>query len=169
MLKLQLLSTLQVAQSQHGLRHEDYQRYRYHCTRKIYRLRTKIKLHHGKGTRFERKPLDDPRLFEKHCFNPPPQEIKGQEEASIDLERALDFLLMLVYEVERYWAYGMECKLRATDVARRKFHAFKKFKRASQMAQGLEQLVTSPLVLPRMDARSVLEVQVSLKVLLESE
>ena len=71
-------------QSQNGLRHSDYHRYRRFCTRKLHRLRSSLKIPNGRHR------------FKKAVF---PE--------TIDSVR---FLQILVLQAERAWAHGITLK-----------------------------------------------------------
>ena len=71
-------------QSQNGLRHGDYHRYRHFCTRKLHRLRSSLKIPNGRH-RFKKVPLPD----------------------TIHSQR---FIELLVIQAERAWAHGLTLK-----------------------------------------------------------
>ncbi|KAJ2931133.1 hypothetical protein H1R20_g5901, partial [Candolleomyces eurysporus] len=78
---------LQVAnehRNAYGLRYNDYQRYRKHCANRTHRLRSSLKITHGKGRNFQKLPtLTTENLKEGH-------------------------LQLLLFETERAWAYAQE-------------------------------------------------------------
>lgn len=83
-----MLRIIKEAQQQHGLRHEDYQRYRGYCTRRVRRLRKVLKL-----------PQGDKRHFKKRDVS-----IACMQGRKSD-ERYLQIPLMLS---ERCWSYAMQ-------------------------------------------------------------
>jgi signal recognition particle subunit SRP68 len=48
--QLNILSVTKNAQSQNGLKHGDYKRYRHYCTKRLKRIRKGIKFTHGKNS-----------------------------------------------------------------------------------------------------------------------
>ena len=120
---MDLLSSIRAAQNQYGLRYDDFARYRRHCTKKIYRLRTLLDFHHGKGTHFEKRSMDGGAV-------------------GFTTTTTLDFLWLLVYETERAYAFAMEAKAQSVMEPRKKFIVHKKLKRAAQYARLLEELST---------------------------
>ncbi|EDQ84729.1 uncharacterized protein MONBRDRAFT_39183 [Monosiga brevicollis MX1] len=103
-------------QRQHGLRHNDFQRYRRFCTRRIHRLRHTIKLTHGKRT-----------------FQPAPITA-----ANLTSEAHLEILLL---EIERAWAYALEDKQDAKDTPRKRMHARTRLGKAVKHAEALKALL----------------------------
>ncbi|KAJ3038273.1 signal recognition particle subunit srp68 [Rhizophlyctis rosea] len=112
---LDVLSLTNEKRNEHGLRHQDYQRYRQYCAKKIHRVRKNVGLTQGKK-KYEKKELT-------------------AEVASSD--RHLEVLL---FETERAWAYAMELKRDSTAEPRKKHHLIKRLKRAAQTATKLEGL-----------------------------
>ncbi|KAF8577853.1 hypothetical protein K439DRAFT_1654959 [Ramaria rubella] len=87
------LQIINEERSTHGLRYGDYTRYRKHCAHKTHRLRSSLKMTHGKGREFKKLPEIVP-------------------------ERAKDgHLQLLLFETERAWAHAQE--LSAPQDARR--------------------------------------------------
>ncbi|KAF5314115.1 hypothetical protein D9611_006920 [Ephemerocybe angulata] len=68
----------------YGLRYNDFQRYRKHCANRTHRIRSTLKMTHGKGRNFQKLPtLTTDNLKEGH-------------------------LQLLLFETERAWAYAQE-------------------------------------------------------------
>jgi signal recognition particle subunit SRP68 len=146
-LSLSVLKILKKDHNEHGLRHDDFTRYRKHCVRKITKLRKLLNFHHGKGRKFELQPLDQQQAMVW-------QDAKANENASEVEEgvapgelcmtpNAEKFLLMVLTEAERMWAYGMEQKqLLEQDTTKLKV-VKRKLKRARQFASTLLTLVKS--------------------------
>lgn len=145
MTSLDLLAAVRSAQNQYGLRYDDYARYRKHCTKKIYRLRTALEARQGSGNRFEKKPLEETAL--------------EMLTAEGNNKNPLDFLWLILYETERVYAFAMEAKAQSVMTPRKKFLVQKKLKRASQFARILERVCANGKVKSLLDGRSVLEVQ----------
>lgn len=107
-------------QQQHGLRHEDYQRYRGYCSRRVGRLRKVLKLPQGDRRHFKKR-----NVTETHINN-----------AQSD-ERLLHLPLILA---ERSWAYAMQLRLESNTEVRKKFHMIRKLRKACGYALQLEEL-----------------------------
>lgn len=108
-----VLRLIKESQQQHGLRHEDYQRYRSYCSRRVKRLRktlhvaqgmlnTKKKYLRKKNKRKIYFIVGDRRHFKKKDITPTFLESK-----QIDI-RYLHIPLMMA---ERAWAYAMQVLL----------------------------------------------------------
>eukprot|EP00898_Chlorokybus_atmophyticus_P006587 jgi/Chlat1/692/Chrsp104S00017 len=129
-LSLFVLRTIKSMQSQHGLRHGDYLRYRQYCTRKLRRLYKSLKFLHGRGK------------YQKKTLKP----------ADVTDVRHLHILLM---NAERGWAYGMELKqLAGGPTPQQRWHLVKRFAKGARWA---EQLAT--MCAAKADSRSVLEAE----------
>lgn len=74
------------AQSQNGLKHGDFFRYRKYCAKKIKKFRATLKFSYGKGKKFQFKDIT-----ETH-----PNDAK--------------ILHVLLFEIEYYWAYAMDLR-----------------------------------------------------------
>lgn len=85
---LDILSIIKNAQSQNGLKHGDYKRYRHYCTERLKRLRKGVKFTHGRG-KFVKKNLTLENINE---FKDP------------------RILQVPLYNAERCWAYAMSLK-----------------------------------------------------------
>ncbi|PCH33112.1 hypothetical protein WOLCODRAFT_134932 [Wolfiporia cocos MD-104 SS10] len=86
---------LQLANEQrnaYGLRYNDYERYRKHCINRTHRLRSSLKMTHGKGREFKKLPILKP------------ENIKD------------GYLQLLLFEAERAWVYSQELVSQATQV-----------------------------------------------------
>ncbi|CAH1725702.1 signal recognition particle subunit SRP68 [Aphis gossypii] len=128
---IEILKIIKEAQQQHGLRHNDYQRYRGYCTRRIRRLRKVMHLQQG-----------DRRHFRK----------KNVTETNLTDERAVYIPLMLA---ERAWSYAMQLRVEANTEPRKKFHLVSRLRKASSYAIQLQKLCESE----KFDARTQLETQ----------
>lgn len=118
----------------HGLRHQDYARYRQYASRKVHRLRVTCQNQQGHKRKFEKKPLQ-------------PSDIQS-----------ISHIHLLLFSVERYWAYAMELKLESSTAAaaandaesnnthnpaRKHQHAMKKLRRAAQAASHFESVLSA--------------------------
>jgi hypothetical protein len=136
-----VLQAIKNAQQKHGLRHQNYQRYRTYCSDKIKRVRTCLKFtHHHKCT---------PK------YKNPKFQLRPVTEDVIDNAR---FFEILIFEVERAWAYAMQLKYESNDdeLSRKKFHKMNKLRRALEHAVHLEQIAKNH---PRVDSTTKLEIQ----------
>ncbi|KAJ3039349.1 signal recognition particle subunit srp68, partial [Rhizophlyctis rosea] len=103
------------SRNEHGLRHQDYQRYRQYCAKKIHRVRKTVGLTQGKK-KYERK------------------------DVTAEIAKTDRHLQVLLYETERSWAYAMELQKESSSEPRKKHHMIKRLKRAAQTATQLEGL-----------------------------
>jgi signal recognition particle subunit SRP68 len=108
------------AQSQNGLKHGDYKRYRHYCNRRLKRIRKALKFTYGRG-KFVNKPLTETNITE------------------LKDGRALQIPL---YNAERAWAYAMslrqELSSNKTANPRMRLQIKRKFLRALQWAKLLK-------------------------------
>ncbi|KAI8909475.1 hypothetical protein DFJ77DRAFT_124444 [Powellomyces hirtus] len=116
-LSLNVLALTSETRNMHGLRHQDYQRYRQFCTSKVQHLR-KVTSHTQSAPR---------RKFEK-------KEVTSESASS---EKHLQILLFMA---ERNWAYSMELRQEVRDEPRKRPHLVKRLKRAVQTAQQLQKV-----------------------------
>ncbi|MEW5308128.1 MAG: hypothetical protein WDW38_000108 [Sanguina aurantia] len=82
---LSLLQTIRTAQSQNGLKHGDYSRYRRHCRSRLQALYKLLKMQHGR-TKYQKRKMDV-------------HSITNQQH-----------LLVPLFSAERAWGYAMEIK-----------------------------------------------------------
>lgn len=149
-ISLKLLAFIKHAQSENGMRHDDFGRYRGFVTRRIQKLRKQLRFHHGKGKRYEGKSLETRALL----FDDASQDLKPTAEP---------FLHMVVLESERAWAFAMEAKATMHEVHRRKYTVINKLKRALDFVGILERLCSQQPA--PVDTASLLEIQAHLKFL----
>lgn len=128
---LEILKVIKDAQQQHGLRHEDYQRYRGYCTRRIERLRKTLHLPQGDKRHFKKRDVTEQHLKD---------------------EKFLHIPLMLA---ERAWAYAMQLRQEANTEPRKKFHLVSRLRKAASYAIQLQTLCEVEVC----DARTKLEAQ----------
>ncbi|KAL3088314.1 hypothetical protein niasHT_023874 [Heterodera trifolii] len=128
---LRILEIVKNAQQKHGLRHENYQRYRGYCSRRIERIRKSLKFMHS----YKCAPKRTAKFIARNV--------------SAELIGDLRFLQIAVFEVERNWAYAMQMKFEMIDLplSRKKFHMRQKLRRAVKSAHFLHSLIDdNPLV-----------------------
>ncbi|KAF6032509.1 Srp68 [Bugula neritina] len=128
-----VLSVIKESQLQHGLRHEDYQRYRSYCSRRLRRIRKCVNLVQGVRQRFVQKRLAADQVTDVRCLYIP------------------------LVEAERCWSYAMQLKREAIEQEdpRKRYHMLNKLRKAEQYALELSTLCEQVPV----DARTKLEVQ----------
>ncbi|KND05197.1 uncharacterized protein SPPG_00857 [Spizellomyces punctatus DAOM BR117] len=131
-LYLNVLALTNEARNMHGLRHQDYQRYRQFCANKVQRLRKGCNLvQAGAKRRFEKKPVTA-------------EVVTGEKH-----------LQLLLFEAERGWAYAMELKAEVRDEPRKRFHQVKRLKKAVEAAKRLHDICQNC----QADNRTLLDVQ----------
>jgi len=136
---LNILETIKVAQNQHGVRHDDYLRYRQYCARRLRRLRVGLGFLHGK------------KEFKKKTIEP--------KHVTSDVR----YLHLLLMNAERSWSYAMMLK-RASETEvdesnetlhpRYKFHWMRKLAKAVKWSTELK-----TLCLERADLRTQIEAE----------
>jgi signal recognition particle subunit SRP68 len=115
-LTFDILSYLKVTQVNNGLRHSDYDRYRQYSSRRIRRLRLALKFTHP-SKQFKPRPVQ-------------PEDVSN-----------INFLILVLTESERAWAYSMQLKGELDqDNSRKRFHLLKRLKRAVDHAKHLNEL-----------------------------
>lgn len=128
---IRVLQHVQTSQAQHGIRHNDYHRYRQYCARRLRRLHVKTKFLHGR-TRHQKKKLEPTIMTD---------------------ERHLHIPLM---NAERAWAYSQALKNANADKpkASTRAHAAARLAKAVVWAQEL-----CRLALETADAATVVEAE----------
>ncbi|CDJ43069.1 signal recognition particle, putative [Eimeria tenella] len=126
-LALEITQTAHLLGEQNGLRHQDFCRYRKYLSRKLGRLRQQLDAKNGRH-RYTPKPLPD----------------------NIQDER---YLLLLLVQAERAWAYGMQLKSdnanSVTPNAKLRAHSIRRFAKAVSYAHQLEALCKGPRGAPK--------------------
>lgn len=130
-LSLEILQIIKESQQQHGLRHQDYQRYRGYCSRRLRRLRKTLGFKMGNRHKFTGKKVTAELLSDNR------------------------YLLLVLMDAERAWSYAMQLKQEANTEPRKRFHLFSRLKKAVKHGEELERLCESN----RVDAKTKLEAQ----------
>ncbi|KAI0063148.1 hypothetical protein BV25DRAFT_450798 [Artomyces pyxidatus] len=144
--KVQLsFRALQLANEQrslYGLRYNDHNRYRKHCANRTHRIRSSLKITHGKG-----------REFKKH--------------APIPLDKIQDgHLQLLLFEAERAWSYSQELLTLASQPANEdkasalRHNATGRFRRAVHWSTQLLSQCQTLYSSSRLGAQALLEITV---------
>jgi signal recognition particle subunit SRP68 len=111
-----VFETIKAAQAQHGLRHEDYLRYRQYCSRRLHRVRKLLKFSHGR------------KVFKK----------RNLQAKNVSDYRYLTIPLLCA---ERAWAYAMQLKQELSeDEPRKRFHLLRRLKKAADHAKHVRSL-----------------------------
>ncbi|KZT68786.1 hypothetical protein DAEQUDRAFT_751133 [Daedalea quercina L-15889] len=92
-LSFQALLLANEQRNAYGLRYNDYERYRKHCGNRTHRLRSSLKMTHGKGREFKKLP---------------PLKLDAIRDGNLQL---------LFFEAERAWAYSQELNFQASQTA----------------------------------------------------
>lgn len=131
---VEILSIIKEAQSQHGLRHSHYQRYREYCSRRLKRLRKVLNFKMG-----DKKRVTPKKITEANFTDP-------------------RFVMMLVMSCERAWAMAMDLKQddQTTPNPRKRHHMIERLRKARKIANELEDLCNNS---ERCNARTKLESQ----------
>nr|CAG4648606.1 EOG090X04NF [Polyphemus pediculus] len=128
---LPLLKLIKEAQQQHGLRHQDYQRYRTYCSSRLQRIRKVLNFVQGDKKQFKKK------------------------EVTMDNLKDEKFLYLPLIQAERAWSYAMQLKQESNTDFRKRFHLIARLRKAVAHSLHLEYICQSPLC----DARTKLEAQ----------
>jgi len=121
LISLKIHQKIKLTQSQNGLRHNDYHRYRQYCSRRLRRIRRAIKFTHGKGRAFMKR------------------EIKA------DIVKNFHYILIPLLNAERAWAFAMQLKQECSDnfSSRVSAHSRRKLAKAALWAAKLEEVCTA--------------------------
>ncbi|ORX82519.1 hypothetical protein BCR32DRAFT_231918 [Anaeromyces robustus] len=130
-LSMNVLEIINEERNMHGLRHQDYQRYRRYCTKKIHNLRKFLKLTQGKK-RYQKK------------------------EITVDIINNIKHLYVFLFSTERAWSYAMQLKSESIDEPRKHYHLMKRLRKAAFYANQLEDVCKN---YEKIDEKTLLEVQ----------
>ncbi|KAJ7771957.1 hypothetical protein DFH07DRAFT_953249 [Mycena maculata] len=126
----------------YGLRYNDFARYRKHCANRTHRLRSTLKMTHGKGREFKKLPPLTPEIVKD------------------------GHLQLLLLEAERAWAYSQELTslalLPANDdkASTLRHSATGRFRRAVSWSTQLLSLCQSLFAVSRLSAEHLLQVTI---------
>lgn len=126
---------IQDVQSKHGMRQDEYSRYRHFCTRKLRRCRTNTGEVRRRKVKWGKK-------------------AKYTAPTGLPLDKQM---LVALFAVERSWAYAMELRKEAMTESRKVYQCRKKWKRACIDAQNLVKLLKEN----SFDEESILEAKVN--------
>ncbi|KAF7340175.1 Signal recognition particle subunit SRP68 [Mycena venus] len=140
-----VFKALQIANEQrnaYGLRYNDFARYRKHCANRTHRLRSTLKMTHGKGREFKKLPPLTPEIVKD------------------------GHLQLLLLEAERAWAYSQELSslallpANADQASTLRHSATGRFRRAVNWSTQLLSLCQSLYASSRLSAENLLQVTV---------
>ncbi|KAJ7480054.1 hypothetical protein B0H11DRAFT_2026354 [Mycena galericulata] len=140
-----VFKALQLANEQrnaYGLRYNDFARYRKHCANRTHRLRSSLKMTHGKGREFKKLPPLTPEIVKD------------------------GHLQLLLLEAERAWAYSQELSSLALLPANEekastlRHSATGRFRRAVNWSTQLLSLCQSLFTASRLSAEHLLQVSI---------
>lgn len=134
---LPVLELIKDLQSQHGLKYENYRRYRSYCSRKLHRLRRSLNVHQGIA----------PSAKARHQRGRKLMDISNQmviDAGEKNQEYAERMLIIPLCLAERAWSYAMQLKQEISDQPRRRFHLIRRLKKAMEHAQRFEKLCHDP-------------------------
>lgn len=129
-LRRAVLAVVKTSQSEHGLRHGDYERYRVYCSNRMRRLRKSIGFVHGARSKFAKRVLRP-----ADCVDP-------------------RHLLLPLMNAERAWAFAMHLKRACAGEARPRHHMLARLAKAARWANELQSLCAE-----RGDQRTSLEAE----------
>uniref|UniRef100_A0AC35TXY2 Signal recognition particle subunit SRP68 n=1 Tax=Rhabditophanes sp. KR3021 TaxID=114890 RepID=A0AC35TXY2_9BILA len=144
-----ILKNVKTAQQKHGLRHDNFERYRVYCGERVRRIRKKLNFTNGYKS---------------------VKKIKSKwipKDVTLEKVDKLDWLELVMFEVERDWAYanaikhdistsGAKSDGLDSKMPRKKHHMKRKLKNAVYHGESLDKLVRNS---DRCDAVTKLEVQ----------
>ncbi|KAH9060825.1 hypothetical protein EDB87DRAFT_1674605 [Lactarius vividus] len=146
-LSFRALELVNEQRSRYGLRYHDHQRYRKHCSNRTHRLRSTLKITHGRGREFKKPP-------------PIPQDkIEGGH------------LQLLLFQAERAWSYAQELltlaalPANASKAATLRHNATGRFRRAVHWATQLLSQCQALYDAGRLGAEHILEMTAYMLVL----
>mmetsp|Transcript_21376 Transcript_21376/g.24842 ORF Transcript_21376/g.24842 Transcript_21376/m.24842 type:complete len:635 (-) Transcript_21376:177-2081(-) len=117
--RIDILQTVKNSQSQNGLKHSDYNRYRRYCAKRLKRIRKSMKFTYGKG-KFLKKPISLETV----------QEIKDPR-----------ILHVVLYNAERNWAYAQSLKQEFSNTGSKNTRLLQHVKRKLLKAQHWSKLL----------------------------
>lgn len=132
---LEILLLTHDLHQKHGLRHNDFQRYRGYCSRRIARVRKALKFVQGDRKRYTKKVVTADILKDEGKF-----------------------LQIPMMTAERAWAYAMQLKFEMNTEPRKKYHMLNRLRKAEKESAKLEALVMEAG--EKCTARAKLETQV---------
>lgn len=140
-----VLQLIKEAQSQHGLKHGDFHRYRGYCARRLRRIRKSLGYSQSSGAR-HRSTFVKKKVTSDLVANA----VKSKKDP-------IRYLYIPLMDAERCWAYAMDLKQEANTEPRKRFHLIRKLRKAVVHTQELEELTNDEV--NACDAKTKLETQ----------
>lgn len=130
-LALPVVQLIKTAQSQYGLKHGDYGRYRQYCARRLRKLYTSLKMTHGRN-KFQKRKVEMHHVTESRYLHIP------------------------LFNAERAWAQAMELKKMVEEKMelKQRHHMVRRLAKAALWASQLARLASS-----KCDTRSRIEAE----------
>lgn len=145
-----ILESIKEIQSQHGLKYDNYQRYRTYCSRRLHRIRKSLNVYQGIPSSAKARHLRGRKLYE--VTNQMVAELHAK-----NIRLGESMLLIPLVLAERAWAYAMQLKQEFEAQPRKRYHLRRRLARAVKHAQRFEALCNDqPSVC---DERTKLEAQ----------
>lgn len=133
LIDIPILESIKDLQTQHGVKYENYQRYRSYCSRRLHRLRRSLNVHQGVASSAKARHQRGRKLMDV-------SNAMVLEAGEKDPEYGERMLLIPLCLAERAWSYAMQLKQETPDQPRRRFHLVRRLKKASEHAQRFEKL-----------------------------
>lgn len=128
-----ILEYIKDLQTKHGIKYENYQRYRSYCSRRLHRLRRSLNVHQGVASSAKARHQRGRKLMDI-------SNAMILEAGEKDPEYGERMLLIPLCLAERAWSYAMQLKQETPDQPRRRFHLVRRLKKASEHSQRFEKL-----------------------------
>lgn len=132
-----ILESIKDLQSQHGLKYENYRRYRSYCSRRLHRLRRSLNVHQGVASSAKARHQRGKKLMDI-------SNSMVLEAGEKDPEYGERMIMIPLGLSERAWSYAMQLKQETSEHPRRRYHLVRRLKKASEHAQRFKKLVHDP-------------------------
>lgn len=133
LIDIPILESIKDLQIQHGVKYENYQRYRSYCSRRLHRLRRSLNVHQGIASSAKARHQRGRKLMDV-------SNVMILEAGEKDPEYGERMTLIPLCLAERAWSYAMQLKQETSDQPRRRFHLIRRLKKAAEHAQRFEKI-----------------------------
>lgn len=137
LIDIPILESIKDSQTQHGLKYENYRRYRSYCSRRLHRLRRSLNVHQGVASSAKARHQRGRKLMD--ISNAMVLEAGEKNE-----DYGMRMILIPLCLAERAWSYAMQLKQETLEHPRRRFHLIRRLEKASEHAQRFEKLCHDP-------------------------
>lgn len=137
LIDIPILESIKDLQTLHGVKYENYQRYRSYCSRRLHRLRRSLNVHQGVASSAKARHQRGRKLMDI-------SNAMILEAGEKDPEYGERMVLIPLCLAERAWSYAMQLKQETSDQPRRRFHLVRRLKKAAEHAQRFEKLCHDP-------------------------